>query len=408
MIKILSGGFSHSGAYVTILDGVPFGLKVDLNAIDNALLLRRAGLGRSDRQNKEHDKVTVLSGLIDGKTVGAPLCFCVENVLSDKKSFSVARAGHADLAGAIKFGLIGGHDTGGHNNDNSDNVEVNNNADVNVGKIDDGEIENQGEIKAQNESESSSGGIDFSLISERASGRQSVSCVLAGEICCQILACFGVELSAKPLSICGINYENTGQIKKFVDSLKLVGDSAGGTGQVIVHRMAAGFGGYGQRSDRLDGKLAAAVMSVPSIKMVEIGLGAELANMLGSEAADEIIFGSDTGNKDGFINIVNSLSRKSNNAGGIEGGMTNGQDIVIRFAIKPVPTINKQIQSIDFGTNKPALAPQLRSDVCVVEAVTQVAKAAVAIEILNQILLSLGGDTMAELVDRYNKKSCKG
>ncbi|MCL2555701.1 MAG: chorismate synthase [Firmicutes bacterium] len=342
MIKFNYGGFSHSEGMYGILEGIPFGLKIDEFKINELLKERQFGLGRSERQAAEVDKIKILSGIIDGISVGAPLVFCVNNKVKDRVKFSVPRPNHADLAGAIKNGMI---DTGGD--------------------------------------------VDFSIISEAASGRNTVIVSAAGAICMQVLDKLGIEFAHRIINIAGIDYKDKDGIEKFIEGLRLLEDTAGGAGEVVVKGLRAGVGGYASLNDKLDGKLAGAVMSVPSIKAIEIGRGKEFEMLLGSECADEIYLDAKT------------IKRKSNNCGGIEGGVSNGQEILVRFSVKPLPSVFKDIKSIDFNTLQKANLKKLRTDVCAVESVSCVVKAVIAIEILKQIILQFNSSTMDKLIKDY-------
>jgi len=355
MIKLTYGGFSHSEGFYGILEGIPFGLRIDIDEIDRLLIERQFGVGRSERQKGEKDRIKILSGLVDGVSVGCPIVFNIENKVMDRIKFSVPRPGHADLSGAIKNGMI--------EKDESGIVFFGDNIPSDV---------------------------DFSIISEAASARSTTMSVCAGAICMQVLKLLGIQVAHKTLSIAGISYDDKEGLQKFIDGLKLLNDTAGGAGQVVVSGLKAGVGGYSQLKDKLDAKLAGAVMSVPSIKAVEIGRGKEFEVLLGSECADEIYLDNGT------------IKRAANNVGGIEGGVSSGEEILIRFSIKPPPTVLRNIKSIDFNTGQKTDLQKLRTDVCAVESVSCVAKAVVAVEILNQILMQYNSDTIEKLIKGYN------
>lgn len=348
MIRFIYGGFSHSVGFYGVLEGIPFGVKIDEDEINKLLIERQEGIGRSDRQKSEKDRIKFLSGVIDGVSVGAPLVFCIENKMLDRLGFSVPRPNHADLNGAIKNGMT--------SLDAADGVRD----------------------------------IDFSIISEVSSARSSCIVVAAGAICIEVLKLLGIELEHRVLKIAGIDYEDKDSLTKFIEGLRLLGDTAGGSGEVVVRGLKAGIGGYALLGDKLDGKLAGAVMSVPSIKGIEIGRGSEFALLLGSECSDNILL------EDG------SFKRASNNCGGIEGGVSSGGDIVVRFFIKPPPSVVRGAKSIDFKTGEIADLNKLRTDVCAAESVACVAKAVVAIEILKQILSQFNSDNIDAFIRGYN------
>jgi len=344
MIKLTYGGFSHGEGFYGVLEDIPFGLELDINEIDRLLEERQFGVGRSERQKTERDKIKFLSGVIDGKTVGSPLAFSINNKVKDRVKFSVPRPGHADLSGATKNGML------------------------------------------QNEN------VDFSLVSEVASGRATAIIVAAGAICLQILKLLNIQITHKALKIAGIDYDDKDAIEKFIAGLKLLGDTAGGAAQVIVSGLKTGVGSYSQLKNRLDGKLAGAIMSVPSVKAVEIGSGKEYELLLGSECADEI-----------YLDANGKIKRTTNNCGGIEGGVSTGEDIIIRLSIKPLPSVMRGVKSVDFNTGKRAGLEKLRTDVCAVESVACVAKAVVAIEVLGQVLYQYNSDTIEKLIRSYNE-----
>lgn len=332
-MRILSSGFSHSGSYNAIIDGLPAGIKIDEDFINSALNARRQARGRSIRMKTESDKIEILSGCIDGKTTGAPLSFCIKTNNCERVSFCGVRPSHADYPGAVKYGFS-----------------------------------------------------DISLVSERASARETVNVVAAGSIACLALNELEIKVEGRPLSICG----QTDKTKwdALINNAKKEGDTLGGEAEVVISGVPAGFGGYSQYDRKLDGILAAAIMSLPAVKAVEIGLGRSFADKYGSQCLDYI--------KDG--------KRETNYSGGIDGGMSNGSDIVLRFTIKPVPSLSRQFETIDIGTKKTVLSPKLRADVCIVESAAVIAQNAAAYVILNEILLTLGGDTMEEVKTRFYQK----
>ena len=340
-LRLSSAGESHGPALVAILSGLPAGLELDRAAIDAALRRRQQGYGRSPRQQIEQDRVEVLAGLRHGRTLGTPLALVVRNV--DHKSWTwgmspwppegepagkgtkpvtLPRPGHADLAGVLKYG----HD-------------------------------------------------DVRNALERASARHTAVHVAAGAVAQALLAAIGI-------SVAGAVVDEDG-LRRRVDEARAERDTVGGVVEVRVAGAPPGLGTYADKADRLDARLAAAVMGIQAVKGVEIGDGFALAALRGSEAHDEI----DT-----------SKRRTSNRAGGIEAGMSNGEEIVVRAAMKPLPTLMKPLRSVDLATGEEAAALVERSDVAAVEALAVVAEAAVAWELAVAAKEKFGGDAVGDFV----------
>jgi chorismate synthase len=339
-LVLTTAGESHGPALVGILRGLPAGLVLDRDAINGDLRRRQQGYGRSPRQQLEHDEVRVLAGLRHGRTLGTPLGFVIENRDHENwewgmspwppegepsgkgtKPVTVPRPGHADLAGALKYGLVDARDA-----------------------------------------------------LERASARQTAVAVAAGAIVKALLAQIEVEVAGRVLELGD------------VDEAKADRDTVGGVVEVRARGVPPGLGSYAAKDDRLDGRLAAAVMGIQAVKGVEIGEGFALAGMRGSAAHDEI-FKDERG-----------LYRETNRAGGIEAGVSNGEEIVVRAAMKPLPTLMRPLRSVDLETGEPAEALVERSDVAAVEALAVVAEASVAFELARAAREKFGGESLEDFV----------
>ena len=353
--RFLTSGESHGMCLNAIIEGMPSGVYIDINLINNELKRRQGGYGRGGRMQIESDKVVVKSGVRFSKTTGAPICLEIENKdwknwtvpmsveavdLNDEevlqaveaKKITKVRPGHADLAGAIKYN----HD-------------------------------------------------DVRNVLERSSARETASRVAVGAVAKCFLKEFGITWSSKVLQIGSATDEE--EMKKNIDKAKEAGDTLGGLFEVRFSNLPVGLGSFVHWDRRLDGQLAQAVMSIPAVKSVEIGAGKMVASLLGSETHDEIFYDK---NEDKFF-------RKTNNAGGIEGGMTNGEDIVITAAMKAIPTMKKPLSSVDFKTKEPYEAHFERSDTCAVEACSVVAESMVSVVLANALLDKFGGDSLEEI-----------
>ena len=345
MLTLTTAGESHGPALVAILAGLPAGLVLDRGAIDADLRRRQQGYGRSPRQQLEQDEVEVLAGLRQGRTLGTPLALVVRN--RDHKNWAwgmspwppagapegkgtkpvtLPRPGHADLAGAQKFGLD-----------------------------------------------------DVRDALERASARQTAISVAAGAVAKALLAEIGVTVTGEALAEAGADETE-------VDEARAERDTLGGVVEVRAQGVPPGLGSYATKEERLDARLAAALMGIQAVKGVEIGEGFELAGLRGSEAHDEI------------VRDERGLHRTTNRAGGIEGGVSNGEEIVVRAAMKPLPTLMQPLASVDLRTGEPGEALVERSDVSAVEALAVVAEAAVAWELARAAREKFGGDAMGDFV----------
>ena len=340
-LRLATAGESHGPALVAILTGLPAGLTLRQEAIDSDLKRRQEGYGRSPRQQIEQDRVEVLGGLRHGRTLGTPLALVVRNVDHKNWTWGMApwppedepagkgtkpvtlpRPGHADLAGVLKYG----HD-------------------------------------------------DVRDALERASARHTAVHVAAGAVAKALLATVGITVTGSAV--------DEEALRESIDAARTARDTVGGVVEVRATGVPPGLGSYAAKEDRLDARLAAALMGIQAVKGVEIGDGFALAGLRGSEAHDEI--GTDR-------------RRSTNRAGGIEAGVSNGEEIVVRAAMKPLPTLMKPLRSVDLATGEEATALVERSDVAAVEALAVVAEAAVAWELATVAVEKFGGDAIGDLV----------
>lgn len=383
MLRFLTSGESHGKCLTVIIDGVPSGIRLSRDDIDRDLRRRQLGYGRGKRMQIECDTAEITAGVRAGLTLGSPIAINIHNrdwenwheVMSieettadtEQKKITRPRPGHADLAGGIKYR---------HK--------------------------------------------DLRNILERASARETAARVSAGAIAKRILEEFNIyilsfviqigsvkstnvelqfknrhdfytfieELDNSPLR-CPDKYAEELMVKA-IDNAKNEGDSLGGIFQIMVFNVPIGLGSCMHWDRRLDARIAGAVMSIPAIKGVEIGLGFDSSKLRGSQVHDEIFYSG------------NGFYRDTNNAGGIEGGMSNGETIVIKAGMKPIPTLSQPLRSVDFITKEPFFASKERSDVCAVPAAGIVGEAVVAIEIANAFLEKFGGDSLQELKDNFN------
>jgi chorismate synthase len=362
-----TAGESHGPVMTASLEGVPRGLAVDLDAVNALLRLRQGGAGRGGRQRIEDDRVEVLAGLRRGRTIGSPLLLVVRNRDASMDALpepSRPRPGHADLAGCYHW-------------------------------------------------------LDRDIRStlERASARETCARVAAGAICAQLLAAVGTEVlgfvrsvhtaalsPAEPGSAAIAELRARRDASRLytladaadaamlerVQAAAAAGDTVGGVVEVLVRGVVPGLGSCVQWDQKLDARLAAAVMSIPAVKGVELGAGFAAAAAFGSEVHDSIL--PSTG--------ATALPRATNRAGGLEGGMTNGADLVVRAAMKPISTLRKPLDSVDLTTGAVAPAGYERSDVCAVSACAMVAEAMVALVLADAALERLGGEGLDEFVAR--------
>jgi chorismate synthase len=346
-LDLVTAGESHGPALAAIVTGLPAGLRLEKDAIDADLRRRQQGYGRSPRQKLESDEVEVLSGLRHGLTLGTPLTLVVRNrdhrnwtwgmspwppvdEPSGKgtKPVTLPRPGHADLAGVLKFG----HD-------------------------------------------------DVRNALERASARHTAVHVAAGAVAKALLGELGITVAGRPVEVGGATTEDG--MREATDAARTDRDTLGGIVEVVATGVPPGLGSYAEKRERLDARLAAALMGIQAVKGVEVGEGFALARRRGTEAHDEI----DPG-----------LTRRTNRAGGIEAGISNGEPVVVRAAMKPLPTLMRPLDSVDLETGDAAQALVERSDVQAVEALAVVAEAAVAFELARAALDKLGGDAIADVL----------
>ena len=375
MFTFSSSGESHGRGVVAMISEVPAGFLIDLDKINKELARRQRGYGRGARMSIEKDRVKVISGIRGGVTLGSPIVFLIENrdwenwvPYMDPETKSLPgreitrpRPGHADLAGGLKYG---------HK--------------------------------------------DLRNVLERASARETVARTAAGGLAKIILNTFGLKFYGYTISIGEIEIEATDlsleerrlsaedspfatpvpdrddEIKLIVDRAKEEGNTLGGVVEVVVTGVPPGLGSNSQWYTRIDARLAGALMSIPAIKGIEIGEGFGLAKRLGSQAHDEIFYDK----KRGFY-------RKTNRAGGIEGGITNGSDIVIRAAMKPIPTLMMPLSSVDISSKETKKAQPERSDVMAVPSASVVAESMTAIVMAGEFLLKFGGDTRQDIENNY-------
>lgn len=369
MLRYLTAGESHGKTLIALVDGFPAGVNVDFEAINVELRRRQGGYGRGGRQRIETDAVNVLSGVWRGVTLGSPIALEVPNrdhKLDRLDDLPRPRPGHADLTGAMKY---------------------------------------LGSIRG---------------VLERASARETAVRVAAGALAKQLLTEFGitvlgyvVELGGEriepidaPLDrlrairdeseVYGLNGASDAAIKQLIDAAGKDGDTLGGVVEVRVDGVPFGLGTHTQWDRKLSGRLAQAVMSVQAIKGVEIGLGFEAARRRGSQVHDPIQFDKSHRSEPGLGYV-----RPTNNAGGLEGGMTNGQPIILRAAKKPISTLARPLESINLETKQPQEASYERSDVCAVPAASVIVENVVAFEVAAALVDKFGGDSVAEMKQRY-------
>ncbi|MGH0591841.1 chorismate synthase [Bacillus pretiosus] len=385
-MRYITAGESHGPQLTTIIEGVPAGLPLVADDINEELARRQKGHGRGRRMQIETDQVQIVSGVRHGETLGSPIALVVENrdfahwtkimgaePLTEqeekemKRKVTKPRPGHADLNGAIKYG---------HR--------------------------------------------DMRNVLERSSARETTVRVAAGAVAKKVLAELGITVAGHVIEIGGVqakeityssieelksiteaspvrclDEEAGNQMMKAIDDAKVNGDSIGGIVEVIVEGMPIGVGSYVHYDRKLDAKLAAAIMSINAFKGVEIGIGFEAAHRPGSEVHDEILWNEEHG-----------YTRRTNNAGGLEGGMTTGMPIVVRGVMKPIPTLYKPLQSVDIETKEPFTASIERSDSCAVPAASVVAEAVVAWELATALIEQFGLDRMdliRENIEKHNE-----
>jgi len=368
--RYLTAGESHGPQLSAIIEGLPSGIRLSVETVNHDLALRQMGYGRGDRMKIEKDTAQILSGVRWGETIGSPVTLVVKNrdwenwsekmstlpeFRDDSTAVTRPRPGHADLSGAMKYHMS-----------------------------------------------------DVRNVLERSSARETAVRVAVGGVAKALLVEFGITVGGYVTELGGITATPPDEqlealwlkaadsetsccdpiaeidMKRAIDAAQSGGDTLGGVVEVQVIGVPPGLGSYVQWDRKLDARLAMALMSVQAIKGVEVGIGFEASRRPGSKVHDEIFY------NDGYCRI-------SNNAGGIEGGMSNGEPIVIRAAMKPIPTLYSPLRSVDMVTHEPFEATVERSDTCAVPAALVVAKAVVAIEIANALLEKFGGDSIVEI-----------
>jgi len=338
MLRYLTAGESHGEAIVAILEGFPAGLKVDLKLVNKELKRRQSGFGRGKRMKIENDQVEITSGLKNNLTLGSPITLLIRN--KDASIESLHKVMAARPGHADLAGLL------------------------------------------------KYGFTDIREVLERASARSTVATVGLGALCKEFLNEFGMTITSRVLSVGG---ESTAQaiVAKIAEAIKNR-DTIGGIFEVVAKKVPVGLGSYVQADRRLDSRMAAAIISIPGIKSFEIGLGLGYAVSFGSEVHDAIYYNKNKG-----------YSRCTNNAGGIEGGVSNGQDIVLRACMKPIATLMNPLDSVNIHTKKPAKAAIERSDVCVVESAGVVAESACALVLADAFLEKFGSDSLSDIKKAY-------
>ncbi|HDP69224.1 MAG TPA: chorismate synthase [Actinobacteria bacterium] len=375
MLRYLTAGESHGPGLVAIIEGLPAGLTVSRSFINKELSRRQKGAGRGGRMKIEKDEVEIISGIRFGKTLGSPVAvlirnkdwenwsevMSVEEVKEKQKMVTHPRPGHADLAGILKM-----------NHDDVRNVLERASARETAARV-------------------ASGAFAKLLLCElniRIVGHviKIGSCVSECKKLPQIDDVS--EIEASPVRCLDKKAET--EMLKEIEAASSAKDSLGGVFEVVVYGCPPGLGSYVSWDRRLDGKLSRVIMSIPAIKGVEFGNGFELSSLFGSQAHDEIFYD----NSRGFY-------RKTNRAGGLEGGMTNGEPIIVRVAMKPIPTLGKPLKTVDIVTKEPALAVKERADLCAVPAAAVIAEAVISFEIAAAIVEKFGGDSVLELTRNY-------
>ncbi len=383
MIRYSTAGESHGEALIALVTGLPAGIPVDLDFVNRELWRRQQGYGRGGRMKIETDKAHILSGVRHGKTIGSPVA--IEIINRDWKNWeeklpveagdpakhqAVAspRPGHADLAGALKYNFP-----------------------------------------------------DARYVLERASARESTARVAAGAFAKLMLREMGIEILSHVIRVGHVELERTAawdeivavaakedvllscvdaeteaRMKEEVEKVSRTGDTVGGVFEVVVHNAPAGLGTYATWDERLDGLLAWSVMSLQAVKAVEIGRGVTAAESFGSQVHDAIHYAPEPNGK------PTRFTREQNNAGGMEGGVSNGEDIVVRGYLKPISTLRRPLESVRFDTREATSASYERSDICVVPAAGVAAEAMVAMTIASLAQQKFGGDSVLEMKRNFD------
>jgi chorismate synthase len=335
----MTAGESHGKGLLSIIDGMPAGLKIDENFINSELKRRMGGYGRGKRMSIEDDKAEMIAGCRKGLTIGSPIGIMISNkdhTIDELPDVKCPRPGHADLAGLLKFGFK-----------------------------------------------------DARNVLERASARETAARVAAGAVAKLLLKEFGIKVSGRVTMIGQATEEKA--MREEIDKAREAGDTLGGSFEITAEGVPPGLGNYAQWDKRLDGALARSLMSVPAVKAVSIGNGIESAGKKGSETHDPIAYNAKT----------KSFERTSNNAGGLEGGVTNGSPVVVSGFMKPIATLREPLGSVDMDTKKEASAATERSDVSAVAACAVIAESSVALELASAFLEKFGSDSLEEVRKNY-------
>ncbi len=376
--RFTTAGESHGQALIAIVEGLPYGLGVDTQKINHELWRRQQGYGRGGRQKIEKDEAKILSGVRHGKTLGSPVALLIENkdwknwteVMSveqpenepkNPRTVKRPRPGHADLAGGMKYQAA-----------------------------------------------------DLRDVLERASARETAARTACGALAKQLLENFGVEVRSHVIQLGGVpdkplqkNWEEIcavsddaplrcadasvqSQMMEKIDQAKKDGDTLGGIFEVVAKGVPAGLGSYTSWNEKLDGRIAQAILSIPAVKAVEIGTGVGNVTVPGSQVHDEIGYEEEKG-----------FYRLSNNAGGLEGGVTNGEELRVRGFMKPISTLRKALRSIDIDTKQESLAAFERSDITAVPAAGVIGEAMLAIVVANAMREKFGGDSLGEMLSNF-------
>ena len=389
MLRFSTAGESHGEALVALVSGLPAGVPVDQALLDREMWRRQKGYGRGGRMRIEQDHAHILSGVRHGKTIGSPVAMTIANAdwknweeilpvfvgegtgdAAKHKAVSSPRPGHADLAGSLKYDFADARD-----------------------------------------------------VLERSSARETAARVACGAMAKMLLWALNVSVASHVVRVgkaelrraatweeivalqakdevllnC-VDAEDEARMKAEVDAALKTGDTIGGVFEVVVHGLPPGVGTHVNWDERLDGLLAQAVMSLQAVKAVEIGRGVTAAESLGSVVHDEIGYAGAGDGKDGDFT---KFSREQNNAGGIEGGISNGEDVVVRGYLKPISTLRRPLGSVSFATREPVKASYERSDVCVVPAAGVAAEAMVALTVARLAMEKFGGDSLGEMQRNY-------
>jgi chorismate synthase len=391
MLRFLSSGESHGRALTGIIEGIPAGLSITNDDIDRELIRRQGGHGRGGRMKIESDRVQILSGVRHGRTLGSPIAILIQNLdwqnwrdvmspdpgmVSEERAVTAPRPGHADLAGTIKF----------------DHRDIRN-------------------------------------VLERSSARETAIRTALGAIAKKFLSQFSIHIGSHVVSIGSVGSPEmedairsedllrvfrkaekspvrcadpgaTKKMVRLIDRANKEGNSLGGVFEVFAVGLPVGIGSHIQWDRRLDGEIARAVMGIQAVKGVELGGGFAMAAMFGSDVQDEILYRK---SKKGRVKgALTGFYRKTNNAGGVEGGMTNGMPLLVRVAMKPIPTQRRPLRSVDIRTKLSLEAAYERSDTCAVPAAAVIGEAMIALVIADAFLGKFGGDSMKETGRNYS------